>query len=366
MKKHLMMALLGTALAAGLMTGCAAANATPGAGSTSTSETSVASAASVMSVAAKSEAASTASAEDVENMAPKETVAWPKGAVQLLVPSKAGGVTDIYTRYVQEALQKSTGGSFATVNYDNETVGYETLRSAKADGSSVLFQHSTVICKYLTGAIDYDPSQEFRVVGEVADMGSQAIIAGPDAPYSTWEEFAEYAKAHPGEITTAISTNGTTHFIWGQVEQTLGIELNKVECSSEADKLTNVSGGIIEVANCSLANAKQYEDAGNLKVLGVLGSGKEEAGYPEWKPITDVLWTSHLYAFVPASTDDATAEAVNQALKALTEDENYAAECETMGGKPEWYSLEEVEADFAETMKTLSEVASGLGINKRE
>lgn len=347
MKKHLMAGMMGAFLTIGLMTGCAAANATPGAGST-TAE-------------AKTEAA-TETAGTVETTAVAE---WPKGAVQLLVPSKAGGVTDIYTRYIQESLQKSTGGSFATVNYDNETVGYETLRSAKADGSVVLFQHSTVICKYLTGAIDYDPSKEFRVVGEVANMGAQAIIAGPDAPYSTWEEFRAYAKEHPGEITTAISTNGTTHFIWGQVEQALGIELNKVECSSEADKLTNVSGGIIDVANCSLANAKQYEDAGNLKVLGVLGSGKEEALYPDWEPITDVLWISHLYAFAPASIDDATAEAINQSLKGLTEDENYQAECETMGGSAEWYSLAEVEADFTKTMESLSEVATGLGINKR-
>ncbi|MFQ9702841.1 MAG: hypothetical protein ACLR0U_12690 [Enterocloster clostridioformis] len=62
-----------------------------------------------------------------------------------------------------------------------------------------------MICKYLTGAIDYNPQDSFRAVGVAANMGSQAIICRPDAPYNTWAEFIEYAKANPGQVTTAIS-----------------------------------------------------------------------------------------------------------------------------------------------------------------
>ena len=282
-----------------------------------------------------------------------------------MVPSKAGGVTDIYTRNIQNYLQSATNGNFATVNYDNETVGYENLRSAKADGSTLLFQHSTMICKYLTGAIDYNPQDSFRVVGVAANMGSQAIICRPDAPYNTWAEFIEYAKANPGQVTTAISTNGTTHFIFGQVQQNCAVVLNMVECSSEADKLTNVAGGIIDVANCSLGNAKEYETAGKLKVLGVLGSGQPEANYPEWEPITDVIWESYIYTFAPAEMDDATAEAVNAALKGIPENAAYCEAVEKIGGTAMYLTVEEAQKHFDDTMASLSEVAAGLGINIR-
>lgn len=309
-------------------------------------------------------ASSESSGGAASQSAEKGEVQWPDGAVQFLVPSKAGGITDIFARNVQNSLQKSTGGNFATVNYDTEAVGYENLRSAKGDGSSLLFQHSTIICKYLTGAVEYNPQEEFRVVGEVANMGPQAIICSPDAPYSTWEEFISYAKEHPGEINTAIATNGTTHFIFGQVQNTCGVELNLVECSAEADKLTNVAGGIIDVANCSLANAAEYEKAGKLKVLGILGDGKPVEGY-DWEPITDVLWISYMYVFAPAGTDDATAQAINQALKSLMDDSEYQAACENLGGYATWFDLETVEADFAKTMEELSDVATSLGINVR-
>lgn len=331
-----------------LLAGCANANSAPAPAATQ---------------AAKTEAA--ASDKEVSAATSAENVSWPSSAVQLLVPSKAGGITDIYTRYVQESLQKSTGGNFATVNYDTEAVGYENLRSANPDGTTLLFQHSTLICKYLTGAVEYNPSTEFRVVGEVANMGSQAIICGPDAPYNTWDEFVSYAKEHPGEVTTAIATNGTTHFIFGQVQKNCGVELNMVECSAEADKLTNVAGGIIDVANCSLGSAKEYENAGKLKVLGVLGSGEPEENYPEWEPIKDVIWVSHLYCFAPADTDDATAEAINAALKTLVQDSNYEEQTKKIGGAPEYYDLKACEEDFAKTLNELSEVATSLGINVR-
>ncbi len=303
----------------------------------------------------------TADSSSAANTAKK----WPNKAIQLLVPSKAGGVTDIYTRNVQSSLQKSTGGTFATVNYGTEAVGYQTLRAAKGDGSTLLFQHSTIICKYLTGALDYNPAKEFRVVGEVADMGGQAIIVGPKAPYNTWDEFISYCKKNPEKVIAGVSINGTTHFIFGQIQKACGIKFTMVDCQAEADKLTNVAGGIIDVANCSLGNARQYEKSGKLKVLGILGSGKLEPDYPEWKPITEVLWISHLYCFAPASIDDVTAQSINAALKGLTTDPTYFKSCTVIGGSAEWYDLQTCQKDFDKTMEDLSEVATSLGINAR-
>jgi tripartite-type tricarboxylate transporter receptor subunit TctC len=294
-----------------------------------------------------------------------EAAKWPAGSVQMLVPSKAGGVTDIFTRYVQKYLQTNTDGRFGTVNYDNEAVAYENLRSARPDGATLLFNHSTIICKYLTGSIELNPAAQFKVVGIVADMGNQAIIVSPKAPYNTWGEFTAYAKQNPGKVNTAISTNGTTHFIFGLAQKNLGITLNFLECAAEADKLINVAGGFIDMANCSLGNAKEYETAGKIKVLGLLGSGKPEENYPQWAPITDVLWESYLYCFAPAGIDDAAAEAINAQLKGLVDDPEYAAECRKIGGRPVWFSLKDSQKHFDDTMNSLREVATALGINKR-
>lgn len=336
---------LSAALAASLLAGCGG---TATASSSATSESTAAS-----SAAAESTAESTAA-----------EAAWPTAAVQFSVPAKAGGVTDIYARYVQNSLQQNWGGTFSTVNYDTPAVAYQTVVAA-TDPNTLLFQHSSLVCNYVTGSLQFDPTTDYRVVGMVADMGAQAIIVNPDAPYDTWEEMIEYAKANPGDMSCAIATNGTTHFIFGMVQSACGVELNLVECSSEADKLTNVAGGIIDLANCSLNNALQYEEAGQIKVLGILADGSRDSyadlGY-EWPVITDVTWAAHMYVYANASISDEEAQAINDALCSIAQDPEYIEECINMGGTATAYTLEEAQADFDATTETCIQVAQDLGI----
>lgn len=305
-----------------------------------------------------------------ESTAAAETadIKWPAGAVQLLVPSKAGGITDLHTRYVQEWWQKNTGASMAVVNFDNEAVAYEQLRSAKPDGSTILAQHTTVLCKYITGALDFDPTQEMRVVAKLQYMGDQAIIAAPDAPFNTMAEMVEYAKAHPGELSAAISTNGTTHFIWGSVMKETGIDLKLVEASSETDKLTNVAGGFISLGNVSLANAKQYEEAGKIKVLGMLGRGQGNPDFPQWQDVTkqgvNVTWGANIYFFVPKDTPEALCDKINGTLKDIVNDADFQKNMKNVGGEADWNDCADSQASFDNELEKLKDIAISLGIDK--
>lgn len=181
-------------------------------------------------------------------------------------------------------------------------------------------QHPGIIVSYLAGGIDFDPREKFSVIAEYADMGDNALIVPAKAPYSNMKEFVDYCKAHPGEVTAAIATNSTSQLImWLIVRATGGIKLKYVEASSEADKLTGVSGGFIGFANCSLKNAKQYEDAGMVKVIGTFGSGKDNnPRYPQWKSLPqqgyDMTINGRVFLFAPAGIDEKLAEAYNLAL----------------------------------------------------
>ena len=296
-------------------------------------------------------------------------VKWPAGAIQILVPSKAGGITDLHSRYIQEWWQKSTGANMAVVNFDNEAVAYEQLRSSKPDGSTILAQHTTILCKYITGAVDFDPTKELRVVAKLQYMGDNALIAAPDAPYNTMEEMVEYAKAHPGELSAAISTNGTTHFIWGSIMKETGINLKLVEASSETDKLTNVAGGFISLGNVSLANAKQYEEAGKIKVLGILGRGSDNPDFPQWKDVTsqgiNVTWRANIYFFVPVDTPEALCDKINESLKDMVNDTKFQENMKTVGGEADWANCADSQAAFDGEMDNLKAIATSLGINKR-
>ena len=82
---------------------------------------------------------------------------WPKSAITVNVAAKAGGGTDLHTRYITTAWQKTVGQAVAVVNFDNAQVAMETGRTAKADGYNLLTNHSGCICQYYTGASEINP-----------------------------------------------------------------------------------------------------------------------------------------------------------------------------------------------------------------
>ena len=80
---------------------------------------------------AKTDAAKTDAAKtDGASSEAAATTDWPKSAITMNVPAKAGGGTDLQVRYITTAWQKTVGASVAVENFDNAQVGMETGRTA--------------------------------------------------------------------------------------------------------------------------------------------------------------------------------------------------------------------------------------------
>ena len=324
---------------------------------------------------AKTDAAKTDAAKtDGASSEAAATTDWPKSAITMNVPAKAGGGTDLQVRYITTAWQKTVGASVAVVNFDNAQVGMETGRTAAADGYNLLANHSGCLCQFQTGASEINPVEDYEVVAAMQYMGDQAIIVAPDAPYNNMTEFIEYAKAHPGEVSCAIANGNSSHFIWGQIAAATGVEFKMVEAANETEKLTNVAGGFISAGNVTYQNAVQYVEGGKVKVIGMISrDGKDVdevvARGDNWKTLQsqgiDASWGSNVYIFAPKGTDAATVEAINASLKAVLDDADFLAGCEAMGATPEWHSVEESKQMLAQEQEIIVEVANSLGINAR-
>jgi tripartite-type tricarboxylate transporter receptor subunit TctC len=357
MKKKLVSLILAASIAAMSLAACGS---TDSADQTTTSGTTEAASSS------SSDSSSDASASDVD---------WPTTSVTVNVAAKAGGGTDLQTRYVTTAWQKLLPQAVAVVNYDNAQVAMETVRTAKADGYNLITNHSGCICQYFTGSSEINPAEDYQVIAAMQYMGDQAIIVAPDAPYDNMEEFIAYCKEHPGEVSCAIANGNSSHFIWGLIAQSAGVEFKMVEAANETEKLTNVAGGFISAGNVTLQNAIQYVDGGKVKVIGLIsrdGVDDEDLVAERgegWKTLqsqgVDAPWGSNLYIWAPKDLDRATAEAINASLKDVVLDEDYLAGCEAMGATPEWHDIDESQQMLEEETAIVKEVADALGINVR-
>ena len=307
-----------------------------------------------------------------------DDIGFPKGeTITLVVPGKAGGGSDLGIRYYSEGLNRIYGLKTTVTNYDSNTVGHQTVASAKPDGTTLTVATSALNIQYITGNAEVNPLKDFTVIACLQDNGFSTLAVPADAPYDDFTGFVEYAKAHPGELNAGIPAAGANTFLFGKLTAATGIELNSVECASESDRLTNLAGGFIDIGVVGVGNALEYEKAGKLKVIGTVSSdGTTISEYPEELPdnyktlqeqgFDNCTMSVFHYLLGPAGMDETMVKNMNAAMKAVAEDETVNAGIASIGNIPGWHDLEESrklqEEEFAQDV----EIAKNLDMFVQE
>ena len=307
-----------------------------------------------------------------------DDIGFPKGeTITLVVPGKAGGGSDLGIRYYSEGLNRIYGLKTTVTNYDSNTVGHQTVESAKPDGTTLTVATSALNIQYITGNAEVNPLKDFTVIACLQDNGFSTLAVPADAPYDDFAGFVEYAKAHPGELNAGMPAAGANTFLFGKLTAAAGIELNSVECASESDRLTNLAGGFIDIGVVGVGNALEYEKAGKLKVIGTVSSdGTTISEYPEELPdnyktlqeqgFDNCTMSVFHYLLGPAGMDETMVKNMNAAMKAVVEDETVNAGIASIGNIPGWHDLEESrklqEEEFAQDV----EIAKNLDMFVQE
>lgn len=293
---------------------------------------------------------------------------WPTGPVTIYVPAKAGAGTDLQARILAQYIQKSTGKAATVINQPDGggTVAFESVRNAKADGNTLLFYHSNLIAAYWTGTYD-QTYKDFTNICTVTDNGSQAFVAAPDAPYNDLKELAEYAKENPETIKTGVQIGGGSHITMAVLEQSADIKLKMVEAGSNSDKLAGLAGGHIDFTVQDLLTAKQYEEAGKLKILAV---GTKSDRYPEYKSCEEEgypeIGQRTLYILHgPKDLDQSVVDAINESVKNMGTDEKSKESLDKIGAFASYGNQEEAIKWLQQEDARYDEQTSLVGTNTR-
>ena len=289
-----------------------------------------------------------------------------------VIPGSTGGGTDLATRTMGEGLQRLYG---LKINYQQmkNTIGHTTVMNAAADGNTIMLATAALLTQYVTGNSEVNPLEDLTLIACLDDNGYSVLAVPVDAPFNTFAEFVEYAKANPGKINAGMPAAGSNTFLFGKLESVLGIELNHVECASESDRLTNIAGGFIDIGVVSLGNAQSYEKAGKLKVIGtVAGNGVtiadsgvalgdnyktlQEQGYSDCY----VLCMHYIYG--PKGMNEEQVKRMNASFKAIIEDATVNEGLRKIGHIPLWHDLEESKKIQMDEYNTTVETAKFLGL----
>jgi tripartite-type tricarboxylate transporter receptor subunit TctC len=291
---------------------------------------------------------------------------WPSGAVTIVCPTRAGGFADVHSRILADYLQRSTGVPFAVVNASEGggNIGSDTVRYAKPDGRTLLHFHTSFPIAAYTGVYDGDPKVDFSIIAATQTGGYHVFATRADAPYDNIEELVQYAKANPETVKWGAAAGVTSHFMMALLEREADVKFKMLDAGNEGERVTAMLGGFIDVSNFGINSSHQHVQAGNMKILGVIGATRDKnlTQYPTIREQGyDVVWQGAFGLYGPADMEPELLTMINESLIGFGDDEKAREALNKMGADFEYMNLEESVAYYHEQFDNIQFLAKEFG-----
>ena len=204
--------------------------------------------------------------------------------IHILVGFPAGGGSDVIARLLAERLEKELG---RTVLVDNRPgaggqIAAQQLKAARADGTTVFLSHDHTISilPQVVKKPGYAPQQDFTPLGGFATFVN-GIAVSPGTPVKTVPEYVEWVKAQGGKSAVGIPAPASTpEFLVQLIAQRWGLDLVAVPYKGSAPMMADMLGNQIAAGVGSVQDFIEYQRAGKLRMIGVLG-GQRQAAMPD-------------------------------------------------------------------------------------
>ncbi|MCA3363801.1 MAG: tripartite tricarboxylate transporter substrate binding protein [Roseomonas sp.] len=270
-----------------------------------------------------------------------QTPEWPSRPVRFIVPYPPGGPTDIMGRIVAQAVQGPFGQPFVVENRAgaNGLIGSEQAARAAPDGSTFLVNASAhVIVPHLTPNMPIDVLADFAPVTNIAAVPLWLVV-NPALPVRSVAEFIAYARANPGRIAYASSSQGGAPHLAGELFKLMtGTDLVHVPYRGSGPAGQDLIAGTVQAMFDSVpASAGAVRD-GRLRALGVTTRNRiapfpdlptiAEAGVPGYEIST---WYG---IWAPARTPPNIIARLQQAVAGAARNPETRARFDALGAEP--------------------------------
>ena len=276
---------------------------------------------------------------------------YPSKPVLMIVPTAAGGTTDLAGRMTAQALAPVLGQSVVVDNKGggNGAIAANLVKRAEPDGYTLLMQYSGyhVISPHLTKAKSWEQS-DFAPVANVLSA-PQIIVVRSELPVKTLAELVTYAKANPGKLNYASSGNGSLQHVTGaMLEQQAGMKMVHVPYKGTGPALQDLLGGQVDLTFGTAPPYMPHVHSGKLRVLAVTGKQRlpslpnvpttAEAGYP------GVNATSWFAVFAPKATPQPVIDKLAADIKKVVEDPAFKKKAEEQGATADYMNPQQLGA----------------------
>ena len=281
---------------------------------------------------------------------------YPNRPIKLVVPWPPGGVNDAVGRPWADRMKSVLG----TVVVDNQggaggLLGATAVARAQPDGYTLLLGGAAtqVFSPMTAKQALYDPLKDFEAICILAITGP-GIAVHPSAPFKSFRELIDYAKANPGKLSYGSPGVGSPGHLAGEMLKTLiGADIVHVPYKGAGPALTDLVGGHILLATPTMTGqVLELHRSGKIRVLAVAMADRLTAApdIPTAKEVglPGMLVQSFAGIFAPAGTPKAIVDQIAKATRSIMAEPDYQRMLIASGLEPYRDSTPEKTRQFVE------------------
>jgi tripartite-type tricarboxylate transporter receptor subunit TctC len=292
---------------------------------------------------------------------------FPDKPIRLIVPQAAGSATDTLARIVAAELGKELGQNVLVDNRPGGalTIGLDIVAKSDPDGYTLGMGPvgALAITRHMVGKLPYDIERDFQPIA-LLTRGHLLLAVPPDSPFHSVAELIAYAKANPGKLLNASSSNGSPGHVGGELFKTMtGTEIVHVPYRGGAQAINDLIAGRVHFMFESLNSIAPHAKSGTVRGLAVSGT-RRSPGFPDLPTVAEAgvpgyaapTWSGMVApAGVPRPIVDKLNAAVNRAMQTpLFKDRFAQIGDEAAGGTPEEFGefIRTESAKWAQVIKS--------------
>jgi tripartite-type tricarboxylate transporter receptor subunit TctC len=204
--------------------------------------------------------------------------AWPGGKpIRIVLPSGAGGGSDIFGRVLAEFMGKELGTQVIIDNKAgaNGLLAMESVVRQAPDGHTLVvsFTASLIGNKLLLTKRTLDPIDDFTHIAKIGGEGGNMLIVNPDLPVKNVRDLIELSKTRKDLSYASWGIGSGGHLIMEAIKATTGLQINHVPYKTVAQISPDVISNVIPVAWIDTASPMPHIKSGRVRAIATSGTG---------------------------------------------------------------------------------------------
>jgi tripartite-type tricarboxylate transporter receptor subunit TctC len=233
------------------------------------------------------------------------------------------------------------------------TVGIDAVAKSAPDGYTIGMGPigALAITRHMVSKLPYDIERDLQPITLVT-RGHLLLAVHPDVPAKDVKELIAYAKAHPGKLLNASSSNGSPGHVGGELfKHMTDTEIVHVPYRGGGTALNDLIAGRVHLMFESLNSIAPHARSDKIRALAVSGA-RRSPGFPELPTVAETVpgydgatWTG---VIGPIGLPRPILEKLNAAVNRAIQSETFRARFAAIGDEPAGGTPE----DFAQTIAT--------------